>query len=81
MPAASLAELLDDRKLAASKEDIEQIARRYNIDVDVLQHLVGYVNTPSVGEGSVVRTVAPENGAERITMKAVWIEPNINRRS
>jgi len=60
---------MDDRKFARSKEDLEQIARRYNVDVDVLEHLVRYVNTPSIGEGTVVRKVNVQDGQESITMK------------
>ncbi|KIJ44132.1 hypothetical protein M422DRAFT_168942, partial [Sphaerobolus stellatus SS14] len=67
--ADALSELLDDRKLAASRADIEQIARRYAVDMSVLESLVRFVNTPSVGEGTVVRTMNNENGQEKITMK------------
>ncbi|KAF8520220.1 hypothetical protein BU17DRAFT_89217 [Hysterangium stoloniferum] len=73
--AGALSNLLEDRKHIVAPPDLGQLATRYTIDVSVLNDLVRFVNSPSIAEGTVVRSVNSDNGAERITMEAVWIEP------
>lgn len=68
LEAATLSTLLDDRKFVTSRSDLEQLAARYTVDVAVLERLARFVNSPSIGEGTVVRTVG-DDGNERITMK------------
>ncbi|GLB35352.1 hypothetical protein LshimejAT787_0209170 [Lyophyllum shimeji] len=76
--AAALSELLDKRKDARSVQDVEQLAKQYNIDVAKLEHLAQFVNTPSVQSGTVVRTVE-KDGQESVMMTAVWIEPHLQK--
>jgi hypothetical protein len=66
--AASLSSLLDDRKFVTSRSDLEHLSARYTVDVPVLENLARFVNSPSIGEGTVVRTVG-EDGQEKITMQ------------
>jgi hypothetical protein len=68
LEAGTLSTLLDDHKYVTSRSDLEQLAARYTIDVAVLERLARFVNSPSIGEGTVVRTVG-EDGQERITMQ------------
>ncbi|KAF8590546.1 hypothetical protein K439DRAFT_1657317 [Ramaria rubella] len=76
LAASTLSSLLDDRKFVTSRSDLELLAAGYTVDVAVLESLTKFVNSPSVGEGTVVRTVS-EDGQERITMQAVWSEPMV----
>lgn len=46
--AQSLSYLLDERKMAKSRSDLEKLASEYGIDVDVLEQLATFVNAPSV---------------------------------
>ncbi|THH09483.1 hypothetical protein EW146_g8673, partial [Bondarzewia mesenterica] len=62
----SLTDLLEERKLVTTQGELEELARRYGIDVDKLESLARFVNTPSVKEGSVVRVIE-DNGDELIT--------------
>ena len=66
--ASTLSSLLDDRKLVTSRSDLERLAAKYTIDVSVLERLARTVNSPSIREGSVVRTVS-DDGQETITMQ------------
>ena len=67
MDAASLSDLLDARKDARTRAEVERLAKTYSIDIGVLNSLVKVVNTPSVGERTTIRSV--ENGEERVTSK------------
>ena len=64
--ATSLSHLLDDRKFVTSSSDLEHLASRYFIDVAVLEGLARFVNSPSIGQRTVVRNVG-EHGQEKIT--------------
>ncbi|KAF8883432.1 hypothetical protein BD779DRAFT_1626304 [Infundibulicybe gibba] len=87
--APALSELLDRRKAAKSRRDIELLANEYNIDIEQLERLARFVNSPSVQAGTAIRSVA-ENGEESLTMtvssfldtssraqclQAVWVQP------
>ncbi|KAJ2930101.1 hypothetical protein H1R20_g7044, partial [Candolleomyces eurysporus] len=65
--AASLHELLDARKSARSKAELELLAKRYNVDYDKMERLAKFVNSPSVDERLTVKNV-DKNGDERLTL-------------
>lgn len=69
LPAASLANLLEDRKFMTSKTEVRRLAARYNFNYSSLEDLVRFVTTPSIGEGTVVRTKNSATGEEKMTMK------------
>ena len=71
--AASLAELLEERKYVKNKRDQEALVRRYNIDMDVFQRLTATVNVPSVSQESLRREVG-KDGQERL-LRNVGIIP------
>ncbi|KAK0199208.1 hypothetical protein DFS33DRAFT_378380 [Desarmillaria ectypa] len=62
---------------ATTRLDIENLARNYKIDVQKLESISKFVNSPSVDSSSVVKTV-DEDGNESRSMLAVWIKPNIH---
>lgn len=66
--SSTLSNLLDARKSWVSRTDIEAFENHYGIDVDKLESLARFVNTPSIDEGSRRKTV-DENGVEVITSK------------
>ncbi|KAF8507256.1 hypothetical protein JB92DRAFT_2735731 [Gautieria morchelliformis] len=68
LEASTLSTLLDDRKFVTSRSDLKQLAARYTVDVSVLDRLARFVNSPSIGDGTVVRRV-DKDGQERITMQ------------
>ena len=70
--AATLSTLLDDRKFATSRSDLDRLAARYTVDVSILERLAGFVNSPSIGEGTVVRTVS-DDGQEKVTMQVCQV--------
>ncbi|KAH9944592.1 hypothetical protein B0H21DRAFT_709640 [Amylocystis lapponica] len=74
--AAALADLLEARKAVATRAGLEALAQQYAVDVARLEGVARFVNSPSVAEDSVVRTVG-EDGEERVTMQAVWVEPGV----
>ena len=54
--SAKLSDLLDERKQAASRKELESIANKYDMDIVKVESLVRFVNTPTVDEGTTVRT-------------------------
>ncbi|KAH7930831.1 hypothetical protein BV22DRAFT_1027991 [Leucogyrophana mollusca] len=74
--ASSLSELLEARKSASSQEEQEALAKRYGIDVVKLVELSRFVNTPSIDEETIVRSMNSD-GEETVTMMAHWVEPGI----
>ncbi|KAJ1309852.1 hypothetical protein OPQ81_006617 [Rhizoctonia solani] len=72
--ALSLSDLLDARKSARSTKEIVEIAKSYGMDVQTLQSVARFVNTPSVDPKNVTRVVG-RDGEEKTTMIASWSEP------
>ncbi|KAH7340793.1 hypothetical protein B0J17DRAFT_627110 [Rhizoctonia solani] len=72
--ALSLSDLLDARKSAKSTKEIGEIAKSYGMDVQTLQSVARFVNTPSVDPKNVTRVVG-KDGEEKTTMVASWSEP------
>lgn len=68
--AAALMDLLDAKKAlsATDSNGLQALAEKYNIDLEKLQRVSQYVNSPTVDPESVVRKVN-EDGSERTTMK------------
>ena len=58
---SALFSLLDERKAPSSRFEVDRLAGRYNIDVEVLERLVRYVNTPSISEDAVQSTRTEDN--------------------
>lgn len=67
--ASTLTELLDERKNVSSAAEMAELAKKYNVDLQVLERLARFVNSPSIGEKTVTRTVDHEDGMEKITMQ------------
>lgn len=65
--AASLTELLEERKYAPTPKALEELPKKYAIDSDKAERLARYVNSVSVHPESVKRWVS-EDGAEQTTM-------------
>ncbi|KAF8638496.1 hypothetical protein AX16_010479 [Volvariella volvacea WC 439] len=76
--APTLSDLLDARKSVKTQQELEKLANEHNIDVQKLESLARFVNSPSVQGGTAVRTVA-KDGEESLTTLAVWAEPRIAR--
>lgn len=68
MLAGTLYELLEERKLVRTREELEKLASRYEIDVGKLESVARFVNSPSVDEGSVRKEV-DRDGVEQVKMK------------
>ncbi|OCH95597.1 hypothetical protein OBBRIDRAFT_745346 [Obba rivulosa] len=71
---SSLTELLDERKAVTKRSELEDLANRYGIDVARLESLARFVNTPSIQQDSMIKTMG-EDGVERVTVIAAWIDP------
>ncbi|KZT72278.1 hypothetical protein DAEQUDRAFT_664501 [Daedalea quercina L-15889] len=67
MLAGTLYALLEERKLVTTREELEKLASRYEIDVDKLESVARFVNSPSVDEGSVRKEV-DKDGVEQVKM-------------
>ena len=65
--APQLVELLEERKYASSRKDIEDLAKKYSIDVEKLERLARHVNSVSADRDTVRRWVG-EDGNENVTM-------------
>jgi crotonobetainyl-CoA:carnitine CoA-transferase CaiB-like acyl-CoA transferase len=65
--AASLSELLESRKTVKSQTELQALAERYDIDVTKLTELARFINTPSIDESTIVKTMS-QDGEEMVTM-------------
>jgi hypothetical protein len=54
--SGTLSDLLDERKKATSLKELETIANIHDIDIMKLESLARFVNSPAIGEGTIVRT-------------------------
>lgn len=77
--AATLSDLLDERKAAKTRGDLQRLADRYVIDFTKVENLSRFVSSPSVQGGTVVRTVGPD-GEESLVMTVRQFEFCINLR-
>ncbi|KAF8334054.1 uncharacterized protein EI90DRAFT_3153428 [Cantharellus anzutake] len=75
LAASSLFELLDARKGVKTHTQLHNTAKAHSIDPALLDTLARFVNTPSTGESTTTHTV--ENGEERTTSQALWVDPKI----
>ena len=60
-------ELLEERKFTTSRKDLEDLAKKHNIDAEKLERLARHVNSVSVDPDSVKRWVT-EDGNENVSM-------------
>ncbi|ETW85520.1 hypothetical protein HETIRDRAFT_470555 [Heterobasidion irregulare TC 32-1] len=74
--AASLADLLEERRFVTTRGELEELAGKYGVDVEKLESVARFVNSPSVDEKDIVRVVE-SNGDEVVTMMASWKDPVI----
>ncbi|KAJ7285661.1 hypothetical protein C8J57DRAFT_1662398 [Mycena rebaudengoi] len=81
--ASQLSQLLDERKAIRSQRDMEFLAKRYGIDVEKLENVAKFVNTPSVEAQSTTRAAVKneERPIMRVAVQAVWIEPRLKSAS
>jgi crotonobetainyl-CoA:carnitine CoA-transferase CaiB-like acyl-CoA transferase len=70
--ASSLTELLEGRKSVTNSAELETLAKRYHIDAAKLGQISRVVNTPSIDERTVVRTM-DKHGEESLTMMVSWL--------
>lgn len=65
--AASLADLLEERKLVSTPEELKKLAEKYDIDLVKLENIARHVNSPSIDEASVVKRI-DDDGSEQMKM-------------
>ena len=65
--AASLADLLEECRFVTTRGELEELAGKYGVDVEKLESVARFVNSPSVDEKDIVRVVE-SNGDEVATM-------------
>ncbi|OSD02901.1 hypothetical protein PYCCODRAFT_1458951 [Trametes coccinea BRFM310] len=74
--AASLLDLLEERKYASKPQDLQETAKKYDMDVEKLERLARHVNSVSVDQDTVKRWIDDE-GVEHVTMMATWVNPKV----
>ena len=68
MPVHRVHELLDRRKNATSPSSLESVAENYGMDPELLDHLAGVVNSPSVRAGTGVQFIHTDTGEKTLGM-------------
>jgi hypothetical protein len=48
-----LSDLLDRRKAVRSRQELEKLAKEFNIDMDKLESLAQFVNSPSIDKATI----------------------------
>ncbi|CAL1704234.1 unnamed protein product [Somion occarium] len=72
--ASTLIDLLNRRREVKSLDELKELADRYSIDFDKMENLARFVNSPSIDQDSIKRSV-DEDGVEKVKMKAEWTDP------
>ncbi|CDO70732.1 hypothetical protein BN946_scf184798.g47 [Trametes cinnabarina] len=72
--AASLLDLLEERKYATTPQVLQEVAKNYGMDVDKLERLSRFVNSVTVDQDTVKRWI-DDDGVEHVTMMAKWVNP------
>lgn len=65
--ASELFAALEQRKAVRSREELQEISNRHNIDPDIFERIARHANTPSTLENTR-RKVVDEEGTERFTI-------------
>lgn len=82
MPISTIVALLDARKECKTQEDLKEVARGFDIDVNLMEQLAQYVNAPSVDAADRIRQqnqgMRVEDGDDALErIEAVWTEPSL----
>lgn len=75
--APSLSQLLDERKGARSAGDVEVLARKWGVDVEKLESVARFVNSPSVQGGRASRIVG-KDGEESLVMEVSFFVASLD---
>lgn len=67
--ASNLSDLLEERKAVKNTQELENLAKQYEVNVSKLESLARYVTTPTVDPNSVKR-ILKDDGSEITMMKA-----------
>ncbi|EEB96770.1 hypothetical protein MPER_04041, partial [Moniliophthora perniciosa FA553] len=62
--------LLDQRKSGASIEEVKNLANKHGVDLEKLESVSRYVNSVSIQNGSIVRTVG-QDGEENVSVMSL----------
>lgn len=76
MTAGMLFDLLEQRKNISSRDELLDLAKRYDMEVDVLERVATFVNTPSTVADSL-RKILEDDGRERITTLVRGDNPDV----
>lgn len=71
--SSTLTELLNQRKSARTKEDLEELSKDFDIELDKLESLARFITSPSVISTAIDSVGIDGEGS--ITT-AVWVEPD-----
>ncbi|GAA5979194.1 hypothetical protein JCM11641_008457 [Rhodosporidiobolus odoratus] len=74
LSARTLANLLDERKEAKTQQELEEIAREYGMEPNVVAQIARFVTTPSVSNIELP-TTDPNETPKRL---AVWVDPKVS---
>jgi len=66
-----LSDLLDKRKAIHSKQDIEALSKEFGVEIETLDRLTRFVNSPSIDSSSIRKS------EEGFVATTVWIEPKL----
>ncbi|GAA6023829.1 hypothetical protein JCM10207_005387 [Rhodosporidiobolus poonsookiae] len=71
LSARTLANLLDERKEAKTPQELDELAREYGMDPEVVAQVARFVNTPSLSKIELP-TTDPNETPKKL---AVWVDP------
>jgi hypothetical protein len=72
LEVSALFDFLEERKLVRDRQGLVQLAERYGVDLEKLENVARYVNTPSIDEGTRVKRIG-ENGEETVSMSVGFL--------
>ncbi|GAA5856442.1 hypothetical protein JCM5353_000235, partial [Sporobolomyces roseus] len=69
---SAISNLLDDRKGAKTREEVDEVAREYGMDPKLIEELARHVNSPSIS--MVLPSQDPDEDDRRL---AKWVDPPV----
>lgn len=82
MTISTIVAMLDARKECKTQKELQEVARGYDIDVELMETLARYINAPSVDAADRIRQqnqgMKVEDGDDALErIEAIWTEPTL----
>jgi len=76
-----LSDLLDKRKSIRSKQDLEMLSKEFKVEIDTLDRLTRFVNSPSIDSSSIRPAKGKSEEEGLVATVSVILSPRVVKSS